>query len=213
LGIFILLFAIIAVIAIIWWTIKIIWVLVKNFAMIILTIIVGPLEILLGTVTGAVGFGSWLKRLLSYLAVYPVMAILFFLSFFFLSQGGNTTGATLHTPFLPVTNLIGSNVWVPPMSVLTASASQLIWVMVSFVIFSQITKVTELIQAFIAGKPFEYGSAIGVVVGGARTVGEGAGELNRSIGMGKIKLPPATSARVQGVLNKIAYLSSLPKTR
>jgi hypothetical protein len=175
-----------------------------------LTIVIGPLEILLGSVTGAVGFGTWLKKLISYLAVYPVMGLMFFLSFFFLDQGGSTQGITSGMPFSPTANIIGSNGWLPPLSVVTSTGYGLIWIMVSFFIFSEIPNVTKVVQAFIEGKPFEYGNAIGQVVGGARMVGEGAGELNRAQAMRKINPLPKG---VQEVLDKIAYLSSLPKTR
>jgi hypothetical protein len=41
------------------------------------------------------------------------------------------------------------------------TSQQLLWVLVSFVIFGQITKVVELVQSFIAGKPWAYGTAMG----------------------------------------------------
>jgi hypothetical protein len=135
-----------------------------------LTIVIGPLEIMLGTINNTSGFGSWFKKMLSYLAVYPVLALLFFLSFFFLNQGipNNPSAIVTHTPFQPYSNIITSNSWSPPFSILAnGSSQQLIWVLVSFVIFGQITKVVEMIQAFIAGKPWAYGTAIGEAVNGA----------------------------------------------
>jgi hypothetical protein len=158
------LLTIITFVVLLWWSIKIVWVLIKNFAMLMLTIVIGPLEIMLGTVTGAAGFGSWFKKMLSYLAVYPV---LFFLSFFFLNQGmaPAPTGFATHTPFWPAANMITSNSWSPPLSLLANGGSQqLIWVLVSFVIFGQITKVAEMVQTFIAGKPWAYGTAMGEVL-------------------------------------------------
>lgn len=58
----------------------------------------------------------------------------------------------------------------PPFSIGTSGGeSQLIWVFVSFFIFSQITKVVGIVQSLFSGKPFEYGTDIGRAVG---TVGQ-----------------------------------------
>ena len=161
LGILIFIFSIIAILAIIFWSIKIIYVLLKNFALIMLTIAMGPLEILAGAFTGKLSFGGWFRKLLSYLAVYPVMGLLLFFSFFFLVQGGNADSKFASSVFgNPAYNYIGNNTWRPPFSGF-ALADDILWVVVSFVVFSNITKASEIIQAAIAGKPFAYGSAIG----------------------------------------------------
>ncbi len=169
-GILVFVFALISILAVLWWSIKIIYVLLKNFALVVLTIAIGPLEILMGAFTGKSTFGGWLKRLISYLAVYPIMGIVFFFAFFFLMQGSKDwlQGPNVIMPFNPNSNAIGNNKWFPPFSgSLTGSAStgaladNILWVVVSFVVFSNATKATEIIQGLITGKGFDYGSAIG----------------------------------------------------
>src|SRR3989339_355210 len=63
-GVLVFLFAVISILAIIWWSIKIIYVILKNFAMIMITIAIGPLQILVGAFTGKSSFGAWLRKLI-----------------------------------------------------------------------------------------------------------------------------------------------------
>jgi hypothetical protein len=41
-------------------------------------------------------------------------------------------------------------------------------VLVSFIIFSQVTKAAEIVQSFFSGKPFDYGIAVGEAVNAAK---------------------------------------------
>ena len=172
LGILVFLFAIMSIFAILWWSIKIIYVILKNFAMVVLTIALGPLEILTGAFTGRSSFGNWLKKLVSYLAVYPLLALIFFFAFFFLVQGSDSpmSGIGAGTIFgNPVHDAIGDNSWKPPFSGFRLG-DNILWIVVSFVIFSQATKAIEIVQGIITGKPFAYGSAVGEAVGPLRSV-------------------------------------------
>lgn len=174
-GIFVFLIAIFSILAILWWSIKIFIECVKNLVMILLTIVIGPLQIGLGTVMPGMGFGQWLKSLVSYLAFYPVLIIMSFFSFFFLWQGMGTETASLQAsaaPFGINKNVITGSAWDPPLTVGTQGGANdsntVIWVIVSFVIFSQITKVAKMVQSFMAGKPFEMESGIGEAFGIAK---------------------------------------------
>lgn len=171
-GILLVIFAILSLFAMIVWSFKIIVVMIKNFAMLMITIVIGPLEILLGSITNRVGFGSWLRQMVSYVAIYPVLVIMIFFSFFFLKQGMNVPMEVAgNTPFHPMKAVIGAAPsFNPPFSIGTSGGeSQLIWIFVSFFIFSQITKVVGIVQSLFSGKPFEYGIDIGRAVG---TVGQ-----------------------------------------
>ncbi|MEK7472468.1 MAG: hypothetical protein AAB625_00335 [Patescibacteria group bacterium] len=167
-------FAFLSILFIIFWSIKIIYVILKNFAMVVLTIAIGPLEILMGAFTGKSTFGGWLKKLISYLAVYPLLGMIFFFSFFFLVQGssGFMSGITAKTIFgNPKHDIIGNNAWPIPF-LGEIYTDNIIWIVVSFVIFSQATKVVEIIQGLITGKPFAYGSSIGETVGSIVALGK-----------------------------------------
>lgn len=175
-GILLFIFAILTILVMIWFTIKIIVLIFKNFANIVLTIVTGPIEILLGTVTQGAGFGPWFRKLLSYLAVYPLMAILFYLAFFFLAQSVNmgltgSIGRALGVdylkmfPFNPKLDVIQGNTWDPPLSTWAVTGDALLWAIVAFVIITLIPKTVEIVQGFVSGKPFAYGSAVGEAVG------------------------------------------------
>lgn len=161
--------AILAILVVIFWSVKIIIVLLKNFAMIMLTIILGPLQILGGAFTGKSTFGSWIRKLLSYLAIYPLIGIMFFFANFFLAQGSSNTAVSGDVAKMlygnPIHDVIPDNDWEPPFSG-TDFADNLVWITLSFVIFSQITKVAEIVQSAIAGKPFAFGVDIGPVAKG-----------------------------------------------
>lgn len=183
-GVFVLLLAIFAILAILWWSIKIFIESIKNLVMVLVTIVIGPLQIGLGTVMPGMGFGKWVRSLVSYLAYYPVLIIMSFLSFFFLWQGMSTETESLKAwaaPFGINKNVITGSAWDPPLTVGTQGGANdsntVIWVIVSFVIFSQITKVAKMIQSFMAGRPFEMESGIGEAVGYAKKAGYSTGAL------------------------------------
>lgn len=156
------------------------WMLLKNFVMIIMSIAFAPFQILIGAL-GSGGFGPWAKNLAGLLAVYPVTAFMFVLSFVFLRGATSSlltdflsdlelAGFTLSDvwPFDVANVLAGSNNWVPPM---TANAGDLnmAWLGVSLAILALIPKTAEMIKGFMTGRPLAYGSAIGenLAVGGA----------------------------------------------
>lgn len=209
-GLLVFVFAIIAILAVFWWSIKIIYVLLKNFAMVVLTIAIGPLEILIGAFSGKSTFSGWLKKLISHLAVYPLMGILFFFAFFFLMQGSKDwiQGPNLVMPFNPVSNTIGDNKWLPPFSGF-ALGDNILWVVVSFVIFSNVTKVVEIIQGLITGKGFDYGSAIGEgatpVIGGVNYASSSQqGKYANLVKLGKVS---PNAQRTQDIWAAIRGLS------
>lgn len=172
---------ILMIIPIVVWSIKIFVVMVKNFTLLMVDIFAGPLQIMLGAITNKIGFGSWLRSITSHLVVYPILCVIFFFSFFFLYQGIPNVQVIDHTstPFVPRSIIKAESTWNPPFSIGTTGASggsQFIWIFVSIFIFSQATKVVEIVQSFFSGKPFDYGSAVGEAVGyGKRVWGETVG--------------------------------------
>ncbi|MEK7550977.1 MAG: hypothetical protein AAB535_04330 [Patescibacteria group bacterium] len=153
---------------------KILWLLLKTVAQTYLLVIVGPLQIMLGAITQQMGIGSWIRSLVANLAVYPVVGTLFALSFLFLFYAmflglGNIIDQSILQNL--VTMVLGSfgikiptATWSPPLT-LGESYIPLIFTGVSFVLLTLIPKAAEIIQGFISGKPFAYGSAIGEAFG------------------------------------------------
>jgi len=171
-------------------TFKIMWLLLKTYVNILLKIIFGPIQILMGAVTSSGGFGAWLKAIAADLSVFPVVSFLFFIAFFFLAQSfknmGTLPGSVPVISGLNLADLIINSFpfkinpdflsstasWTPPMTV-GANGLQLLWLGASFAILVLIPKTADIINGLISGKPFAYGTAIGEAVGVAGTVGVG----------------------------------------
>jgi len=167
----------IAIVGIILWNfIRTMWNLLKAFANIILLTIFAPLQITAGLVIPNLGFGSWIKSFVSNLSVFVVTGALLFFSFVFLGEGFTIgvsqfsikLGNALFQFLLGVgaSSAINPNIssagWPPLLGGGNSSSGVGLLLMgVSFVLFTMIPKATELVQSFLSGKPFAYGSAVG----------------------------------------------------
>lgn len=221
-GIFLTIFSIFSIIAIVVWVVKIIVLLIKTFVNIVLTIVMGPLEILLGTIVPSSGFGPWLRKLLSYLAVYPVMALLFFLAFFFLAQSINqgvfhdvNNFATIF-PFNPKVDVIQGNTWAPPLTTGSIQGEALLWALVAFTIIGIIPKTMEVIKSAIQGKELDYGSGIGGIAGYLGQVGSVSNDISRSRLMNYFdpsNRDHKTRALIGNLIEKLQLLAYVPRGR
>ncbi|MGC9344305.1 MAG: hypothetical protein ACP5E3_16495, partial [Bacteroidales bacterium] len=171
-----LIITIIVVIMLIWMTIRILWMLIKTYVNILMQIIIGPIQILVGTLTGG-GFGVWLKTLIAELAVYPITGFLFFVSFIFLRSAFADRGLiwlinwfqdnVIGIPGIPdfpfgldSAVLGGGRGWAPPLTI-GSRAIELMWLAASLVILTMIPKAADIAKKFILGGRFDMRSAIG----------------------------------------------------
>jgi len=212
-GLFLTIFAVVTIFAMLWYSIKMIIIMFKNFVLIMLAIITAPLEIMVGTIVGSSGFGPWLRKFISYLAVYPVWAIMFFLAFFFLGQGVPNWFPDFNQlsvfPFNIKLGFITANAWDPPLSTWVVTGENFIWCLVSYIIITMTPKVTEVIQSAIQNKPFGYGSGMGEVVQAGRFVGTTAENITRSPTM--MTTLNKGKGTVASVVNALKWLAALPK--
>lgn len=162
--------------------IKTVWALVKAFANIILLVIFAPLQIIFGLVIPSLGFSSWIKAFVSNLAIFIGTGVMMFLSLIFAVQAFNKTdinlqGGTIqpgivHAVLGPLQQFmpnfpqgassITNKYWPPLLGNANGDVGTgFAYLMVSFVLFTLIPKMTEVIQGFMSGKPFAYGTAIG----------------------------------------------------
>ena len=170
--------AILLIIVAIFIMFKIIWGLLKAFVNILLLTIFAPIQLTLGTVIPSLGFGAWVKSFVSNLAVFVVTGALILFSFIFLSKGaslglqsfGLGSGGINFGVF--VSNVVvgsalsgqGNAAWPPLLGTSGDAGVGLLFVIVSFVLFTLIPKANDIIQGFITGRPFAYGSAVGEAV-------------------------------------------------
>lgn len=172
---------IIAVIIALWTGIKVVWALLKAFVNVILLTIFAPIQITIGAIVPGLDFGQWLRSYVSNLAVFVVTGALFLFSFLFIILGVwiGFTGPSIPTgtalailkpllggvsPMLP--SMISGSPWPPLLGTGSSQWVGLLFLGVSFVLFTLTPKANEIIQGLLSGKPFAYGSAIGEAFGG-----------------------------------------------
>lgn len=177
-----------------WMSIKIMWALFKAFANIVLLTIFAPIQLVAGVIVPNFGFGQWARSYLSHLAVFVVTGVLWLLAYIFMLQAwaGIGDGSSL--------TLAGSNVspWPPLLNV--GGGTFFVFTGVSFVLFTMIPKATELVQSFLAGKPFAYGSAMGDVQQATYFLGGGA---ENYAALRKMKASTAAEATKWGTVQKL----------
>jgi len=153
---FLILMVVIVVISL-WVGIKTIWALTKAFANILLLTIFAPIQLALGILIPNFGFGQWIRSYISHLSTFVVTGVLALFAWIFMLMAWNQmfTGATLTL----ASNGVTSSPWPPLLG--SGGAANLLFAGVSFVLFTMIPKAADLVQSFLAGKPFAYGTAIG----------------------------------------------------
>lgn len=172
---------IIVIVVALWITIKTVWMLLKAFVNVLLLTIFAPLQLALGSLVPSIGFGAWVKSYIANLSVFVVTGILYWFSVIFLLQGVHIGLSNIGLDLLgiisgnffgQVSGAVGiaSNIaeykasWPPLLGSAGEQGVGLLFLGVSFVLFTLIPKATEIIQGFISGKPFAYGTAIGEAV-------------------------------------------------
>ncbi len=182
-GILVILLLIILVVAILiatWVSLKTWWGLLKAFATVLLLTIFAPLQITLGTLIPNFGFGAWFKSFVAALSTFVVTGILMLLSYIFLFQGlkiglskyAPTFGDAIlsfifRVPAIAPHSFSGASPYWPPLLGYGTDGAGLglLFLGASFMLFTLIPKATEVVQGFITGRPFAYGTAIGEAFG------------------------------------------------
>jgi hypothetical protein len=188
--------AIVLVVVAIFMLFKIIWGLLKAFTNILLLTVFAPIQLTLGAVIPSLGFGAWVKSYLSNLAVFVVTGALVLFSFIFLSEGtaleltslGLNPSGGFNFGVFSRNILIGSGIsggtiaaWPPLLGGGGDAGVGLLFIIASFVLFTLIPKANQIIQGFITGRPFAYGTAVGEAVAFVPSIGRAgtASGLNR----------------------------------
>jgi hypothetical protein len=168
---------------------KVIWMLFQNLAQFYLQVIIGPLQIALGTIIPNMGFGPWLKGIASKLAVFPALGLLWYLAFIFLSMSIKMSWKIfveqnaffsfiewvaekineLGIPGFSVTadfsNWVGDGfAWNPPF--MGSGTLPIVFILMSLSCIMLMPKIAKAIQSFMAGREFDYGTAIGEAISG-----------------------------------------------
>jgi len=206
LGVLSFLFGIIMILVILFFSIKLLWLTMRTFLNILLLIVVGPIQILLGAIMPGMGIGAWAKEMMANLAVYPTIGLMFFVCFFFLRAAlpDNPLISPDNSGLFPFDiqggTLGPTQAWQPPLSFGTQNSGSVafLWLIASFGVFAGIPKVADIIKGLLSGRPFAYGTAIGEALGGPKMVaGFGAGFLP-----GYMENAPSSSSGLRLALNR-----------
>lgn len=172
-GILILLLAIITLVIIL----RLLWLLIRTAVMTVLLIVVGPLMILMGTLSPSGGFWQWIRILAANMAVYPVVTIMVFLSHYFFwgwflggaagtfadcSGKGSFNTFCINTATTNVNSAIG----LPGVTV----GIPIIGISVAFVALALTPKAADIIQGIITGKGFSVGRGVAEAAGPVTSV-------------------------------------------
>jgi len=169
--------------AMVWYLLKIAWMLIKSFATTILLIMFSPLQITFGVLSKDGGTFDWLRSIAANLAVFPVVSFLLILSLYFaiisiaLSINTYGLGAVNDVTALLINWLTGgviSNMevpgWVfssprPIVPLLGSGMLPFIFAATSFAVLAIAPKSADIIKSMLERKPYDYGTAIGQALG------------------------------------------------
>ncbi len=163
---------------VVWYTFKVPYVLIKTLISLYISIITAPVQILAGAIVPSMGFGSWFKRVMADILVFPVTGLLFWFAWATLFQSYVQAGVSISSYY---TSVFGNtpNVWVPGIigsSGLGAGSgiSGLIFLAISFGIIALIPKVPDMLKGLVMGERFSFGTAIGEAYGPVKGIAGGA---------------------------------------
>lgn len=162
--------------------VKVLIMLIKSYVGIIIKIVFAPLQILLGAFPGSnAGFGSWLRSLIADVAIFPTVVIILMLASRIVDLISSSSGAFWAPPIL----------YSAQFPAILGGLNEAVASMVAFGFILMTPKAAEMIQAAMAGKPFDYGSAIGETMKGATS---------------------AATAPVRGTWKAVGFAANVKKT-
>jgi hypothetical protein len=151
---------IILAVAFAWALLKILWILLKAYITVVLSLIFSPFILLVGAMPGSNVVSSWFRNLIANLAIFPVVFVMVFLAGYLSLMAAGEPFRGWIEGTLSFSSLVGA---------FTSPATQIgniiVMIFVSAGILLMTPKAGELIQSFIQKRPFDYGTALGQATG------------------------------------------------
>lgn len=174
---------------------KLMWVLMKCYFMLLVQTITAPVQILLNAVPGSKAFSDWLKETASYLLPFPVVASMFIFAAVLIGdpgratflEGGRLFGVGDDNPFgvnyngeLYSNYGSGDTIWLPPFTLTDYSTEPAsLMVLLGFFIITMTPAAAKMAMDWLQVKESPYTSEIGA------GLGAGWGLAQYPIGIGK----------------------------
>ena len=145
-----------------WYTIKIPYVLLKTLISFYVSVITAPIQILAGALVPSLGFGAWFKKVMADILVFPVTGLFFWFAWSTLwtsfHQAGLDIARGLWVPF--------TDMWAPGIIGSAHDMSGIIFLAISFGIITEIPKIPDMLKGMILGEKFAFGTAVGEAISG-----------------------------------------------
>jgi len=177
---------------------KLLWTLLKAYAMVILSLIFSPFIILVGALPGSNAISGWFRNILANLAVLPTVLAMVFLAGYLTVSAWHQWFEQAFGTFLGGSDPAGAVSQVQ--NVIVTNTADVFFgaifvSIISLVILLLAPKAADIIQSFLSGKPFEYGTAIGQAIGPITGVAGTAWGLGKSAAGGEIMYQAGTRIR------------------
>lgn len=151
--------------------IKIWWMLLKTYVTLILLIVIGPWQIMLGLIPGQDGFGPWFRNVIANASVFAVVPLMFIFNVLFwkpsfvtdfLNWAAQLWGGT----FKPLGDVTpGVNLFNLPNLPLLGTGWIIFNFAVGYAILALTPKIAEIIRDALKVPAFKYGAAFGEALG------------------------------------------------
>ena len=183
--------------------VRVLWTLLRAYVMVVLSLIFSPFIIIVGALPGSNAISGWFRNLLANLAVLPTVLIMVFLSGFltmtalFDIRGMGPLVTDYFNPEIndPSGTIQSMQSIIAAPDGLEKTAAMFIMFLVSLVILLLAPRAADIIQSFLSGKPFEYGTAIGQAFGPLTGAAGTAWGLGKSAVGGEVMYHAGTRVR------------------
>ncbi|EKE06418.1 MAG: hypothetical protein ACD_19C00014G0032 [uncultured bacterium] len=152
-----------------WYTIRVPWVLLKNLISLFVSIVVAPVQIMIGALVPTIGFGVWFKKIITEALVFPLTGLFMFLALKTLvASFAASTGQSVFAQLGLLDWMLDSSqqsLWTPPILGSAEDMAGILWLAVSFMFITMIPKAVDIMKMLVMGAKFDFGSAMGEAMG------------------------------------------------
>ncbi|WKZ25365.1 MAG: hypothetical protein QY322_03155 [bacterium] len=186
-----------------WYTVKIPWVLLKNLISLFLSIVVAPIQIVIGALVPAIGFSMWFRKIIAEALVFPLTGLFLFLAVKTLNASFAASWGQLWEFTGAMSN---TNLWAPPILGSSADMAGVLWIAVSFVFITMVPKAVDIMKMLVMGAKFDFGSAIGEAMAPIDMVRKSApGRAVSDIATAEGAVKAMNSRAAEWVARKVGY--------
>ena len=174
---------------------RLLWTLLKAYAMVVLSLIFSPFIILVGALPGSNAISGWFRNILANLAVLPTVLAMVFLAGYLTVSAWYEWFEQAFGTFLEAsdpTRVVSEVQDVIAVGGTDRFLGAIFVSIISIVILLLAPRAADIIQSFLSGQPFAYGQAIGQALGPITGTAGAAWGLGKSAVGGEIMYQAGT---------------------